>query len=236
MSAPRIPRPVGPGWGRWVGRAIALGFWNTRIVGAENVPKTGPVIVAANHLGLADGPLMIGCTPRGTHILVKVEGSGSPDDQRAALAKAEAIAKKVAEGGDFAKIAKEESADLGSRNQGGELGWIERGMTDQAFEDALYALKQANDVSAPVLGSDGYHIIRLDDRRDPKTKTLEQAKKSIERALQKEQADRRLAELKEDIRKKANVKVNDEYFKRFDASPEAPEVEEARGSGEPEEQ
>jgi len=78
MSAPRIPRPVGPGWGRWVGRAIALGFWNTRIVGAENVPKTGPVIVAANHLGLADGPLMIGCTPRGTHILVKVELFRSP--------------------------------------------------------------------------------------------------------------------------------------------------------------
>lgn len=73
-----VPGAIGPGWGRWVGRAVARGFWNTRIVGREHVPRTGPVIVAANHVGFADGPLMIGCTPRGTHILVKVELFRSP--------------------------------------------------------------------------------------------------------------------------------------------------------------
>lgn len=36
------------------------------------------MVIAANHVGLADGPLMIGCTPRGTHILVKVELFRSP--------------------------------------------------------------------------------------------------------------------------------------------------------------
>ena len=77
-AAPRVPRPVGPGWGRWVGRAVARGFWNTRIVGSHHVPRSGPVIVAGNHVGFADGPLMIGCTPRGTHILVKVELFRSP--------------------------------------------------------------------------------------------------------------------------------------------------------------
>lgn len=76
--ASRVPRAIGPGWGRWLGRAVARGFWNTRIVGSGHVPRTGPVIVAANHVGFADGPLMIGCTPRGTHILVKVELFRSP--------------------------------------------------------------------------------------------------------------------------------------------------------------
>lgn len=69
----RVPRAIGPGWGRWLGRFLARVLWNTRVIGRDNVPRTGPVIIAANHAGWADGPLMIGCTPRGTHIMVKVE-------------------------------------------------------------------------------------------------------------------------------------------------------------------
>ncbi len=68
-----VPRAIGPGWGRWLGRFFARVIWNTRVVGKDRVPRRGPVIVVGNHAGWADGPLMIGCTPRGTHIMVKVE-------------------------------------------------------------------------------------------------------------------------------------------------------------------
>ena len=115
------------------------------------------------------------------HILVKVEGSGTPDDQRAALAKAQDIEKKIREGGDFAALAKEFSADLGSRNLGGELGWIDRGTTEEAFETALFGLAAKGDVSAPVLGSEGYHIIALNDVRAGKTRTFEEVKPELAR-------------------------------------------------------
>jgi 1-acyl-sn-glycerol-3-phosphate acyltransferase len=69
----KIPRRIGPGWGKWLGRFFARVIWRTRVVGRERVPRTGPVIVAGNHLGWADGPLMIGTCPRGTHILIKKE-------------------------------------------------------------------------------------------------------------------------------------------------------------------
>ena len=69
----KVPGRIGPGWGRWLGRFFARVVWNTRVVGRERVPRTGAVIIAANHSGWADGPLMIGCTPRGTHILIKIE-------------------------------------------------------------------------------------------------------------------------------------------------------------------
>ena len=72
-GSPKVPGRIGPGWGRWLGRFFARVVWNTRIVGKERVPRTGAVIIAANHSGWADGPLMIGCTPRGTHILIKIE-------------------------------------------------------------------------------------------------------------------------------------------------------------------
>lgn len=74
MSGPaRVPSAAGPRWSRWVGRFLARVVWNTRVAGAEHVPRTGPVLLAANHLGVVDGPLVHGVAPRGTHILVKEE-------------------------------------------------------------------------------------------------------------------------------------------------------------------
>ena len=94
------------------------------------------------------------------HILVKVGGKGGPDDQKAALAKAGEIATEAKGGKDFAELAKQSSEDLGSKNQGGDLGWLEKGTTDEAFEAALFAINKG-DISDPVLSAEGYHIIAV---------------------------------------------------------------------------
>ncbi len=47
--------------------------WDVRDTGMHHVPATGPVILACNHVGWLDGPLMIGCAPRPAHALVKHE-------------------------------------------------------------------------------------------------------------------------------------------------------------------
>lgn len=72
-GALRVPSDRGPRWSRRVGWFLAHVVWRTRVIGAENVPAVGPVLLAANHLGLIDGPLVHGAAPRGTHILVKHE-------------------------------------------------------------------------------------------------------------------------------------------------------------------
>ncbi|MDN5559245.1 MAG: 1-acyl-sn-glycerol-3-phosphate acyltransferase [Ruaniaceae bacterium] len=66
-------RRWGPKWSRHVGMFLAKGYWNTTIIGREHFPKDGPVIVACNHIGVVDGPLLHGCIPRGSHIFVKKE-------------------------------------------------------------------------------------------------------------------------------------------------------------------
>lgn len=66
-----VPGPGGPVWSRQVGRFLAQAVWRTDVVGAEHVPATGPVLLAANHVGLLDGPLLLGTAPRPLHILVK---------------------------------------------------------------------------------------------------------------------------------------------------------------------
>jgi len=70
----RVPaqRPV-PGWARAIGKLLAHGVWDARVTGVEHVPATGPVVFAANHTSVVDGPLLQGITPRPVHILVKEE-------------------------------------------------------------------------------------------------------------------------------------------------------------------
>jgi 1-acyl-sn-glycerol-3-phosphate acyltransferase len=68
-----VPSERGPRWSRWIGRFLARVVWNTRVAGQANVPAAGPVLLAANHTGLLDGPLLHGVVPRPSHVLVKEE-------------------------------------------------------------------------------------------------------------------------------------------------------------------
>lgn len=52
--------------------------WNLELRNAENVPATGPVVLAGNHVGFLDGPLMAIVTPRPAHALTKAELFSGP--------------------------------------------------------------------------------------------------------------------------------------------------------------
>lgn len=63
----------GPRWSRRVGWVLAKVLWNTKVIGAQNIPKKGRVLIAANHTGIIDGPLLHGVIPRSSHIIIKEE-------------------------------------------------------------------------------------------------------------------------------------------------------------------
>ncbi|WP_426560436.1 lysophospholipid acyltransferase family protein [Angustibacter sp. McL0619] len=69
-AAPSARRAAG---GRRVGNVLFHAIYRSRIIGAERVPSTGPVLLASNHTGILDGPLVYGLAPRPTHFLVKTE-------------------------------------------------------------------------------------------------------------------------------------------------------------------
>lgn len=66
-------RRWGPTWSRRVGWFLDHIYWNTTVVGAENIPQHTRAIVAANHVGIMDGPVVHGALPRGSHFIVKQE-------------------------------------------------------------------------------------------------------------------------------------------------------------------
>lgn len=72
------------------------------------------------------------------------------------------IAARVNKGESFAALAKEYSQDVGSAENGGDIGFIGRAVMDKSFEDAMFALK-AGEVSGVVTSSLGLHLIKLEE-------------------------------------------------------------------------
>lgn len=130
-----------------------------------------------------------------SHILVAVDANADADAQKAAQAKAQDVATRArAAGADFAALAKETSDDPGSRNTGGELGWIEKGITDPAFEAALYAMEPGT-ISDPVKGADGWHVIRLQEIKAETGKPFEEVRADLEREYLEGERERMVTDL-----------------------------------------
>lgn len=104
---------------------------------------------------------------RASHILIPIGADAAAARQQAAELRA-----RLDDGADFAELAGEFSSDTGSKDQGGDLGWIERGQMAADFEQALFALKQ-DAISDPVTTEFGVHLIRVDDIRAEQVRTLE---------------------------------------------------------------
>ncbi|KEA62034.1 Peptidyl-prolyl cis-trans isomerase PpiD [Marinobacterium lacunae] len=109
------------------------------------------------------------------HILIDIN---SDRDADAALRRARELRDEIESGADFAEVAKRESADLGSAQEGGELGFNGRGVFVEPFEDALFALKKG-EVSEPVRTEFGYHLIKLEDVKETEVPTLAEAEADL---------------------------------------------------------
>src|SRR5262249_7905072 len=139
------------------------------------------------------------------HILVKVEKSTSPADKEKAKSKAENVLVQIKKGGDFAKLAKENSDDPGSKDQGGDLNWIQKGQTVPPFEAAAWALKAKNDLSPVVESPFGYHIIQLLDTQEARTMPYEEVRGGSGDYLKQQQGQEMVKAKIQALRVKAKV-------------------------------
>lgn len=96
---------------------------------------------------------------------------------------AKEIKKKLDTGASFEELAKQESQDLLSKEKGGDLGYFNSGRMAPEFEAAAYKLK-VGQISNPVKSPNGYHIIKLTDKKD--LKPYDEVKDSIRKNLEEE--------------------------------------------------
>ncbi|HVW76306.1 MAG TPA: peptidyl-prolyl cis-trans isomerase [Alloacidobacterium sp.] len=119
------------------------------------------------------------------HILIKADQNADAKTDAAARQKAEDILKQLRNGGNFAELAKKYSDDPGSKDQGGELGFIKHGVTVPEFDKAAFAL-QPGQISDLVRTKFGYHIIQTEEKQTAHTRSLDEVKQSIVAVLTRE--------------------------------------------------
>lgn len=126
---------------------------------------------------------------RARHILVEKE-----EDAKALIAQLKGGAK-------FEDLAKKNSKDPGSAENGGDLDWAAPGNYVPEFSDAMTKLEKGKFTETPVKSQFGYHIIKLEDTRATTFPSYEEVKPQLEQR----NAQARLAKYREDLRAKAKT-------------------------------
>jgi peptidyl-prolyl cis-trans isomerase C len=132
---------------------------------------------------------------RARHILVETEDE------------AKAVAEQLKKGEDFAKLAKEKSKD--SNAEGGDLGFFTRGQMLKPFEDAAFAL-DVGQISEPVQTQFGWHIIKVEEKRDQALPDFDQVKEAIINQLVQQRAQ----EIVTGLRDTAKIEIVDPELKQ----------------------
>ena len=110
------------------------------------------------------------------------------EDRDAAQAKAEAVLAKVKAGEDFAELAKTESDDAFSGEQGGDLDWFERGVYGDEFDKVVFELANVGDVSEIFETEAGLYIAKLTGDEGETFQTFEEAKADVAESFKRLEA------------------------------------------------
>lgn len=155
-----------------------------------------------------------------SHILITPKAGTTDEEttknQEAAKKEAAELIKKLNNGEDFAKLAKENSDDQGSAEDGGALGEFSFGTMVDSFEQALIKLKVGEYSKEPVASSFGYHIILKE--KENKKPALKDAKEDIIEKIYVATFNNDTSielEALESYRNKYNVKFEDDELKKY---------------------
>jgi peptidyl-prolyl cis-trans isomerase C len=119
---------------------------------------------------------------RARHILVETQEE------------ANAVKAEIDGGADFATVAGEKSIDPGAAN-GGDLGFFRRGMMVGEFETAAFALTEVGQVSEPVQSQFGWHVIKLEERRESSPPSIDQVRPQLQQQVLMQAFDETVDEL-----------------------------------------
>jgi len=120
------------------------------------------------------------------HILIRADAKDAEASAKAKQ-KAESIQKEAVGGKDFSQLAKQYSEDPGTKDRGGEIGFITKGMVVPEFEQAAFSMK-VGEVSPVIQTPYGFHILKVDEIQEARTEPLEKVKDQVDALLRNRKA------------------------------------------------
>jgi peptidyl-prolyl cis-trans isomerase C len=139
---------------------------------------------------------------------------------------ADQVIKKLKSGAKFEDLAKAQSTDTGSKNNGGDLGWFTTSRMVKPFAEAVKNLKK-DEISPPVQTQYGWHVIQLEDTRDAAPPSFDQVKPQLTDAVQR----KKLQAYVEELKKQAKIEKKPDALPA--AAPVAPTGPAMSGPGAP---
>jgi peptidyl-prolyl cis-trans isomerase D len=127
------------------------------------------------------------------HILLMTVGNKTDAEVEEIKKKAEDVLKQARSGAKFEDLAKKYTEDPGTKDKGGDLGWLVQGQTVPEFEKAAFSL-QKGQISDLVRTQYGFHIIKAIDKETAHTKSFDEVKESLRAPLLLSQADKQASD------------------------------------------
>jgi peptidyl-prolyl cis-trans isomerase SurA len=133
-----------------------------------------------------------------------------PDAPEDVVEQKRKIAAKVVDtargGTSFVELAKKYSDDELTKADGGDLGWVGKGVLQDALDEAVAGM-DAGDVRGPVRTSRGWHVLQVVERKAADVKSFDEAKDQIRKVLYDQQVEKASQSWIRELRKKAHVDV-----------------------------
>jgi peptidyl-prolyl cis-trans isomerase SurA len=139
------------------------------------------------------------------HIVVQVPNDAGPQAEEEARNKALALARRARSGEDFAELAKKYS-EGGSKESGGDVGFLRRGDMVEAFEQVAFNLAPGK-ISDPVRSPFGWHVIQVLETRKGEPQPLEQVRDELREKLLQKQMQRYTEQYVAELRQQAVVEI-----------------------------
>lgn len=137
-----------------------------------------------------------------SHILIPVT---SPEEEEQAQKLSLEVAKLAKSGKDFRELAKKYSKDTSSSEKGGDLGYFKKG---ELAEELQKAVEEASvgEIVGPVRSSDGYHVIKLTDKKKSEATPLDKSKEDeIRETLYQQKVENAIKKWLEGVKKTAYI-------------------------------